>query len=47
LTGGETPKLAIAQTLEKDASSEAECGSTMTWTATYKLTKPTPLFVTS
>lgn len=47
LTGGESPKLAIAQTLEKDASSEAECGATMDWTATYKLTKPTPLFVTS
>lgn len=47
LTGGEAPKLAVAKTLEKDAASEAECGSTMIWTATYKLTKPTPLFVTS
>jgi hypothetical protein len=46
LTGGEAPKLTVAQTLEKDAASEAECGSTLTWTATYKLTKPTPLFVT-
>lgn len=46
VTGGEAPKIAIGQTLEKDAASEAECGSTMTWTASYKLTQPTPLFVT-
>ena len=48
LTGSSTaPKLAVAQTLERDAASEAECGSSMTWTATYKLAKPVPLFVTS
>ncbi|HEX5929041.1 MAG TPA: hypothetical protein VFY48_06575 [Solirubrobacterales bacterium] len=43
---GTVPKLAVSQTLEKDAASEAECGATMTWKATYKLTKPTALFVT-
>ena len=47
VTGGNPAKLAVSQTLEKDAASGAECGSTMTWKATYKLTKPTPLFVTS
>jgi hypothetical protein len=47
LTGSaSTPKLAVSQTLEKDAASEAECGASMTWKATYKVTKPTPLFVT-
>ncbi len=47
VTGSSTvPKLAVSQTLEKDAASETECGSTMTWKATYKVTKPTPLFVT-
>jgi hypothetical protein len=46
LTGGEAPKLAVAHTLEKDPASEAECGSTMTWTASFKITSPTPLFVT-
>ncbi len=48
LTGSASaPKLAVSQTLEKDAASEAECGASMTWKATYKLTKPTSLFVTS
>jgi hypothetical protein len=48
ITGGSPAKLAPSQTLEKDAASGAECGSTMTWKATYKLTKPTgALFVTS
>ncbi len=47
VTGGNPAKLAVSQTFEKDAASEAECGASMTWKATYKLTKPTPLFVTS
>lgn len=46
LTGGNPASISVAKTMEKDAASEAECGSTMTWTATYELTKPTPLFVT-
>ncbi|HEU4392547.1 MAG TPA: hypothetical protein VFR04_02795 [Solirubrobacterales bacterium] len=46
VTGGEPAKLVVSKTMEKDAASEAECGSTMTWKATYKLTEPTPLYVT-
>lgn len=42
-----TPKLAALKSLEKDAASDAACGSAMTWIAIYKLTKPTSLFVTS
>ena len=47
VTGGSPAKLVVSQALEKDAASEAECGASMTWKATYKVTKPTgALFVT-
>ncbi len=47
VTGGGPAKLGASATLEKDAASETECGASMTWKATYKLTKPTAVFVTS
>ena len=46
VTGGNPAKLGVAATLEKDPASEAECGASMVWKATYQLTKPAPLFVT-
>src|SRR6478672_9114 len=47
VTGGNPAKIAVSKTMERDAASEAECGATMIWTATYELTKPAPMFVVS
>jgi hypothetical protein len=45
LTGGSEPALTISTTVARVAGSTLLCPSTATWTASYKFTKPAPLYL--